>query len=142
LPPEVTLSGSSGVGVLRPSANVDDIFAVLNKLATNFRQSPLHFNGIKSFPHTEIRWLSVSDEKYFFQMHEQVANSTLPFGANNFPYQPHCTVHLDKPWTREKQEIVDSIQFPSESFVITQLAAILQIQSTRECKTVASVDLA
>lgn len=120
-PPEITITGSSGVGAIRPQLLWDRVEPTLEQFA---RESPpirASLGGMVRFPDTDIFCLSMSDPMPFMLMHERLKHSGIGFEPSQFPFFPHCTIRMAGPLTDADISALFSITVPGE-FVIEELA--------------------
>jgi hypothetical protein len=104
IPVEVTVAGSSGVGVLAPDQDPAVVVEILENIASSTRVFRTEFGDVRRFPGTSIFWLSLKDESPFRTIHQRLKESGIHFQPSPFPYQPHCTLQ-DSP--RKEQEAAE-----------------------------------
>ena len=106
--PHVTLTGSSGAGVLplgTPTAQVRD---ALHAVGESVAPLDFVFGAPERFPATNIIMLPLPVHGPVRWLHDRIAMSGLPFAAPKFAFTPHCTVHLfrtmtDETWQRARR---------------------------------------
>ncbi len=107
LPVEITVAGSSGVGVIEPGQDKDFVFDTLTEIATKTRPIAASFSDVFRFPGSEVFVLTLKEEERFRDLHQEIMNSGIQFKANPFPYKPHCTLRSRSPITdQEEKEIM------------------------------------
>ncbi|HZY44484.1 MAG TPA: 2'-5' RNA ligase family protein, partial [Anaerolineae bacterium] len=89
LPVEITVVGSSGIGVFDPTQDSAVAFATLDYMAAEIVPIHASFGKVIRFPDTDIFVLTLNDERPFRALHERIAKSGLRFLPNSFPYKPH-----------------------------------------------------
>lgn len=120
-PPEITITGSSGVGAILPQLYWDRVEPQLEAIA---RESPpirASLGGMVRFPDTDIFCLSMRDPMPFMALHERLKHSGIAFEPSQFPFFPHCTIRMAGPLTEAETSALFSLTVPGE-FVIAELA--------------------
>jgi 2'-5' RNA ligase superfamily len=112
LPAEITVAGSSGVGVIDPVQGWREAFVKLNAVAAETPPIQASFGEVLRFPNTDIFVLTLRDEGPFHALHERIAASGLRFKPSPFPYKPHCTLHSRSPVSHETANELFSLQLP------------------------------
>lgn len=106
--PHVTLTGSSGAGVLPADLDLE----VLESAMTSVAEQTVPFNFVfgppERFPATNIIMLPLPVHGPVRWLHDRLVKSGLPFGVPKFAFTPHCTVHFfrtmtDAAWERAKK---------------------------------------
>jgi len=106
--PHVTLTGSSGAGVLPLGTPVSEIRAALESVADAVAPLDFVFGAPERFPATNIIMLPLPVHGPVRWLHDRIAMSGLPFAAPKFAFTPHCTVHFfrtmsDEAWQRARR---------------------------------------
>jgi len=106
--PHVTLTGSSGAGVLPVGTPAADVRAALDGVAADIAPLDFVFGAPEKFPATNIIVLPLPVHGPVRWLHDRIAMSGLPFAAPKFAFTPHCTVHLfrtmtDATWARARR---------------------------------------
>ncbi len=106
--PHVTLTGSSGAGVLPAGTPPHEVRAALDRVAAEVAPLDFVFGPPEKFPATNIIVLPLPVHGPVRWLHDRIAMSGLPFGAPKFAFTPHCTVHLfrtmtDATWQRARR---------------------------------------
>ncbi len=106
--PHVTLTGSSGAGVLPLDTPLDVLTTSL--MAVGEAMAPLDFvfGAPEKFPATNIIMLPLPVHGPVRWLHDRIATCGLPFAAPKFAFTPHCTVHFfrtmsDETWQRARR---------------------------------------
>lgn len=107
MPVEVTLTGSSGVGVLEADQDRESVFAVLDEIAASTAPITARFGPV-------LHWLpslfvlSYEDEEPFRALHERIAASGIRFGPIAHPFTPHTTLRSrEDPTDEERQDLLN-----------------------------------
>jgi 2'-5' RNA ligase len=106
--PHVTLTGSSGAGVLPADLSVDVLEEAMTRVANDTVPFDFVFGAPERFPATNIIMLPLPVNGPVRWLHDRIAGSGLPFGRPKFAFTPHCTVHFfrtmtDSAWERAKR---------------------------------------
>lgn len=121
LPPEITVTGSSGVGVLEDNQKPDQVFKTLDNIASKIEPIKASFSHVTSFPHTNIFFLSIQNENPFYDIHNKIVQSGIRFSKNEFPYKPHSTLCDRFSITEEEIQELSSISI-KEEFILNTLS--------------------
>jgi 2'-5' RNA ligase len=105
--PHVTLTGSSGAGVLPPSTTAAELTAALATVCNTIAPLDFAFGAPARFPATNIIMLPLPVHGPVRWLHDRLAQCGLPFGVPKFAFTPHCTVHFfrtmtDATWQRAR----------------------------------------
>jgi 2'-5' RNA ligase len=93
LPVEITLAGSSGLGVLRyHESEIEGIFAKLDEIARSFSPILTRFGSVAMFPNNRVFYYVPDDTKPFIEIQKALRESGLRFENSVFPFTPHCTI--------------------------------------------------
>ncbi|MGG4037270.1 2'-5' RNA ligase family protein [Bacillus ginsengihumi] len=114
LPAEVTVAGSSGVGVLKSSQNSSNVYSRLDEIAAKTKAIKASFGEVQRFPYTNIFFFSLQNENPFRKLHEEIVQSNIRFLENSFPYKPHCTLCNRSSITEEEVDALYSIEVKEE----------------------------
>jgi 2'-5' RNA ligase len=91
-PPHVTITGSSGVGIMSPSTPVARLREVLEPIAATTPPLTLRFGPPMRFMQSEIVSLPLDPHGPLRELHERIATSGLQFERARFPFTPHATL--------------------------------------------------
>jgi 2'-5' RNA ligase len=105
LPIEITVAGSSGVGVIEKDQDPDAVFDLLRTIAEHTSPVIAEFGGVLRFDGTDIFVLTLADEGPFHRLHKEIAESGIRFAPSPFPYKPHCTLRSLSPIS--KSDVAD-----------------------------------
>jgi 2'-5' RNA ligase len=92
--PHVTLTGSSGAGVLPADFDPIALRDALTRVCAEIAPLDLVFGAPERFPATNIIMLPLPVHGPVRWLHDRLAQSGLPFAAPRFAFTPHCTVHF------------------------------------------------
>jgi 2'-5' RNA ligase len=93
LPVEITLAGSSGLGVLRyHESQLEAIFETLDEIARGFAPIVTRFSSVALFRGTRVFYFVPDDAAPFQLMHAALVKSGLRFERSPFAFTPHCTI--------------------------------------------------
>ena len=106
--PHVTLTGSSGAGVLLLDTPNDVLVAALSRVGEAVAPFDFVFGAPERFPATNIIMLPLPVHGPVRWLHDRIATCGLPFAAPKFAFTPHCTVHFfrtmtDAAWQRARR---------------------------------------
>lgn len=104
MPNEITIVGSSGVGVIAKDQDPDEFFKIINEIATSTPPITVSFGKAHRFPGTDIVVMKLKDETLIRSLHQRFVDSGIKFQDTDFPYEPHCTLWSKSPLTDQKME--------------------------------------
>ena len=113
LPVEITLAGSSGVGVMVPGQSLASVFSRLDEIAATSAPFTVSFGPVKRFPNTDIFVLTLQDETPFHNLHRRIAGSSIQFQDSPHVYEPHCTLSRHSPISDEDANALLAVTLPS-----------------------------
>lgn len=109
LPVEVTLTGSSGVGVLVEEQNPELVYETINEIASRWKPIETSLGEVIRFPNTDIFAFSITNELALYDLHRELITSEIKYMENPFPYKPHCTIRSLSPVAfEEEREITNN----------------------------------
>lgn len=111
-PVDITIAGSSGVGVLDEGEDVEDVIRKLSPVVEKNFFSEVHFLEIGNFPGTGSYFL-FPERCVFDNFHKDVIESGVKFKNSPFPYTPHCTLKEGRPMASDK--VFEALEFPEIS---------------------------
>ncbi|MDR7207071.1 hypothetical protein COJ92_30980 [Priestia megaterium] len=91
-PADITVAGSSGVGLLDPSQEPHAVYSILDNIALKIKPIKTSFLEVMRFPSTNIFFFSFKDETPFHDLHRKIAHSNIRFFKSEFPFKPHVTL--------------------------------------------------
>jgi len=121
LPVEVTLTGSSGIGVMIEEQDQESVFETINEIAARTRPIEASFGQVIRFPNTDIFAFSLDQESNFIDLHKELVASDIQFHPNRFPYKPHCTIRSLSPVSDEEEQEIMSNEI-TDRFILDALS--------------------
>ncbi len=93
LPVEITIAGSSGLGVLRyHESEMEEIFDTLEEIAYGFAPIVTRFSDVSMFAGTKVFYYVPEEAAPFIALQAALVKSGLRFERSEFPFTPHCTI--------------------------------------------------
>ena len=114
LPVEITVAGSSGVGVLEPGQAAQEVFSRLDEIASQTSAFEAEFGPAIRFEGTDIFVLTLVDETPFHELHRRISQSGIRFKPSLFPYKPHCSLRSRSPVTDAEAAELLGVQIPGK----------------------------
>ena len=99
LPVEITVAGSSGVGVVEPGQAVQEVFSRIDEITSQTSAFDAEFGPTIRFEGTDIFVLTLVDETPFHELHWRISQSGIHFKPSLYPYKPHCCLRSRSPVT-------------------------------------------
>lgn len=109
LPTEITIAGSSGLGIIDSNQSLQDVIDSVEQIASKTKPINASFREVSRFPNTDLFFLSLKDEGPFLDLHQSFLNSGIRFLENPFPYKPHCTL-CSRPLSEQEIHDLTSIK--------------------------------
>ncbi|MDQ0891265.1 2'-5' RNA ligase [Paenibacillus sp. V4I9] len=119
LPVEITITGSSGIGVIDHNEDPEKVFNIVGEIAASIPPIRATFGNVIRFPYTDIFVLTLKDEGPFKKFQKRLADSGIRFKENPFPYKPHCTLRGRSPVTEEEAEQLYKVSITEEFYLNT-----------------------
>jgi 2'-5' RNA ligase len=133
LPAEITLTVSSGTGLLEPGQDVDMVAAEMDRVAKNLQPFTVQFTKIERFPNTDIYFLTLNDDSIFNQIRLTLENTAIRFQPSPYPYTAHCTLKLrSTPSDAELLELL-FMDVPKTPFQLSQMS-LYSLPDTESCE--------
>jgi 2'-5' RNA ligase len=126
-PPHLTLTGSSGVGPLPPSATVEEMREKLEPITRDTAPITLSFQAPQRFMQTNILVLPVDPHGPLRILHDRIITSGLPFTRARYTFSPHSTLSLYQSLDGKAIRELLKTRIP-EAFVISAI----QLYHTRD----------
>lgn len=126
-PPHVTLTGSSGVGPIPPSVDVEEMRRKVEPIAMDTPPISLTLQPAQRFMATDIIVLPIDPHGPIRVLHDRLATSGLPFTRARYTFSPHCTLSLYPSLDAESIRELLKTRMP-EPFVISAI----QLYHTRD----------
>jgi 2'-5' RNA ligase len=125
LPVEITVIGSSGVGVLDADQSSDDVVHILETVATRTAPFRVRFEPLTTFPNTNVCYFPPVPADPFKVLQASLVSGGLRAGSSPYPYSPHLTMaRLDD--ATKVAEVLAAIPPPGE-YLLDQLAVYSQV---------------
>lgn len=121
LPVEITLAGSSGVGVIEPGQDKEFVFNTIKNIAMKTAPILASFKDVVRFPGTDIFVFTLKNEERFRLLHEEIIKSGIKFKPNKFPYKPHCTLRSRTPINENEVKEIMTTRL-SDEFVLDTIS--------------------
>ena len=86
------MAGSSGIGPIPVGTDKHETEAALKAAPVGLGPFRVRFQEVRRFANTDIFYLAPQEREPFDRIHEKLKASGIPFGANPWPYNPHCTL--------------------------------------------------
>ena len=104
MPTEITIAGSSGVGPIAQDQASDELFKIIDEIATSTSPITVSFDKVHRFPGTDIVVMKLKDETLVRSLHQRFVESGIKFQDTDFAYEPHCTLRSKSPLTDQEME--------------------------------------
>lgn len=130
LPAEITLAGSSGVDVIAPGQDPDEVLSILETVGRRHLPMETSFVGISRFTGTQIFWLRPENPKPFHALQNELAAKGIRFEENPFPYTPHCTLSAKTGLSSARERALAKERFPTRRFTLSELSLCQLHQGT------------
>ncbi len=114
LPAEITISGSSGVGVVSASQNSEEFLDQLKSISRTIQPFYFSFGEVIRFPNTNIFVFSISERDIFNEIHNKIVSSTIKFEESRFPFFPHCTISSKSDITESEVDKILNLKIPGK----------------------------
>src|SRR5579871_2650674 len=122
LPVEITVIGSSGVGVFENDQNPSQAFALLDKVALELAPIIFSLQRIEQFPDTNLFYLAPSRAEKFDEVQKRIVATGLRFKDSPFPFTPHCTVANLRTEDLEKgEQEIRKLPLPIEHITLEEI---------------------
>ena len=123
LPVEVTIIGSSGIGIFAKGQDPEQAIRTIDQLAGGLDPIMLCFNRKSSFSGTNLYFFAPADPSPLLQLQKQIVASKLKFETSPFPFTPHCTIaDLGDTPTKETLTELDTLVVPSWKIIIQSIS--------------------
>lgn len=123
LPVEITLAGSSGLGVLRyHESELGAVLETLDSMARGFAPILTRFSSVALFPGTRVSYLVPDDAAPFVALQAALAKSNLRFERSPFAFTPHCTLADLETAALELPRSLQSLALPDTDVVLDTLS--------------------
>ncbi len=124
LPVEITVAGSSGVGVVEQTQNEKEAFAILDTIARETAPLEISFSKVLRFPDTDIFAFLLTNADMVRALHKRITTSGIQFKPSPFPFTPHCTLRSRSPVAEEEARELLALRM-SERFVLDTMSVYM-----------------
>ena len=97
LPVELTLAGSTGVGILDAMQDLAEAYKHIDAIAADTAPIQTAFGPVVRFPGTDIYALTFEDDAPFKKLHHRIVQSGIKFHESPHAFKPHCTLRSGAP---------------------------------------------
>jgi 2'-5' RNA ligase len=122
LPPEITIAGSSGVGVLAEHQDAEYVFQAIQRVGQQHLPFVSAFVSTERFPGVPVFWLKPRDRAPFEALQRALVAAGIRFGVNPFPFNPHCTISSTVKLTESQEHELLNASIPRQEFVLAKLS--------------------
>jgi 2'-5' RNA ligase len=122
LPPEITVSGSSGLGVLAANQSMERVLDAVARIAKTHLPFSTSFVSMEQFPGVPIFWLKPRDRRPFDAIQRALIAEGVLFESSPFPFHPHCTISMATDLCEAQERELLNTAIPGEEFVLDYLA--------------------
>lgn len=130
LPPHITLTGSSGMGPIPASMDLEKLRAFLEPIARETPPLSLYFQPPMKFMQSVVVVLPIDPYGPVRALHERIKSSGIPSEPPRFAFTPHCTLNFYPELSREKLRDLLSMRI-EEPVTIDRIAAYRAVTITR-----------
>lgn len=124
LPAEITLIGSSGVGVIEKGQDEDIVFKKIEEIAKATAPFRLKFNEVERFAGSDIFALKLEDETEIRDLHHKLKTCGIKYGETKHAYNPHCTLRSRSPVTEEEARSLNALRI-DEAFIVDTISVYM-----------------
>lgn len=121
LPPEITLSGSSGIGVLCANQDAELVLKAVERVGRKYLPFSTSFVSMERFLGVSIYWLKPKDREPFDTLQMALIAEGIRFESSPFPFNPHCTISATVDLTEEQEHELLNIAIPRQEFVMNTI---------------------
>jgi len=121
LPVEITVAGSSGVGVFDPDQDADEALRRVADIARATAPFPMELGAVERFPDSSVYYWPIRDPAPVVAVHERLRDSGLRFAESPFPFSPHLTVDEFEAASPELDRQLRALPTPSGPFTVSTL---------------------
>jgi 2'-5' RNA ligase len=130
LPPHITLTGSSGMGPIPASMDLDKLRTLLEPIARETAPLSLYFQPPMKFMQSVVVVLPIDPYGPIRALHERIKTSGIPSESPRFAFTPHCTLSFYPEQSRERLRDLLSMRI-EEPVTIDRIAAYKTVTLTR-----------
>ena len=130
LPPHVTITGSSGMGPIKPSTSDAEVRAALEMVASTTAPFEVGFQPPTRFMQSTVVVMAIDPNGPIRALHERIKSSGLSYEPPRFTFTPHCTLSFYPELPREKLRELLRVRF-DEPVLIDSIQAYRAVTLTR-----------
>ncbi|MGG4019560.1 2'-5' RNA ligase family protein [Priestia megaterium] len=130
-PADITVAGSSGVGLLNPAQEPHAVYSILDNIALKIKPIKTSFLEVTRFPSTNIFFFSFEDETPFHDLHRKIADSNIRFSKSEFPFKPHVTLCTSSSITEAEIKKLLAIKLDEEFMIDTLSVCSLEVSNNK-----------
>ena len=119
LPVEITITGSTGVGVISNNQSEEFVYEEIKKIASRTKPIKLVFSHVEQVRDTGIYVLKLKDESKLRMLHNDFKNVGIKYAGMEYGYSPHCTLRSRKPITDNEIKKLQETKIEDEFIVDT-----------------------
>ncbi len=124
LPAEITLTGSSGLGIISKKQNFDDVLKKVKTIADSKKAFKLSFSNVKRFEGSDVFYFDIKDKEELVNLHESFKNADIKYDSIATEYKPHCTLRSKSSITKE-EEIDILNESIDEEFIVDTISVYM-----------------
>ena len=119
LPVEITVIGSSGVGVFLPEQDAKAAIETIDRFAKRMKPIAISFKGKGNFPDSHLYFFEPTNDLQLKQLQNEIVKTGLKFGTSPYPYTPHCTIaDLGDSPSQEALAELELIHVPTKDIIV------------------------
>jgi len=119
LPAEITVAGSSGVGVLVKGQDEEFVYNKIEEIAKTTSPFKLAFGEVERFAGSDIFAMKLKDETEIRKLHIRLKECGIEYENTKHEYNPHCTLRSRSPVSEEEAIKLHSLIIDDEFIVDT-----------------------
>lgn len=122
LPVEITVAGSSGVGVFDETQDPDEALRTVERIARDTKSFPMTFTRVARFPESGVFYYEIADPAPLVTLHARIIASGLRFKPNPFPFSPHLTIDTFDDATPDLERELLGLSLPEGPFPLVSMS--------------------
>lgn len=139
LPVEITLAGSSGVGVFAADQDADEALQTVGRIAADAAPFTFQLAGVERFPNSGVFYYAIGDTAPLVALHQALVTSGLRFRPSPFPFSPHLTIDTFDTPTPELEAELRALAVPAGKHLVASVS--VYSLSGWDCRLVRSFGL-
>ena len=141
MPVEITVFGSSGVGVIKPGQKKSFVFSKIENALADTKAFTTSFSKIENFPNTCVYYLKPQNRTPYDNIHTKLVSTKILRESSPFPYNPHCSISVLEKLSEKQREEISKENFPFEEFRINTVSVFEFQLNPFICKKIYSFNL-